>query len=156
MLVGDGPERTALEALAQREGANVYFMGQRSKEEVVKQLHRSHLFVSSSVQLGEQTEGTPTVVMEAMAAGLPVIVTDVGGAKSLVKDGENGFVIPQADQSALIEAIRRLVDNPGLLDEQSRRNVKDSIQFDWRVIGSRVEKVYGSVSPFERAFPGAD
>lgn len=145
MLVGDGPERAVLEALAQRLEANVCFMGQRSKEEVVKHLHRSHLFVSSSVQLGKQTEGTPTAVMEAMAAGLPVVVTDVGGAKSLIKDGENGFVIPQADQLVLIEAIRRFVDNPGLIDEQSRRNVEDSIQFDWKVVGSLVEKVYLSV-----------
>lgn len=143
-LVGDGPDRGKLEKLAQRTGANVRFLGRKSKSGVIRELHQSNLFVSCSVQLGEQTEGTPTVVMEAMAAGLPVIITDVGGAKFIVKDIENGFVIPPGESAALINILERVIDDPLVLAKQSRNNIVESAKFDWNVIGSRINKVYES------------
>jgi len=144
-IVGDGPERLKLEKLAIKNNVDINFAGYCTKEKIAKILCESQLFVSSSVQLKEQTEGTPTVVMEAMAAGLPVIVTDVGGAKALVRDGENGFVIPQADMGMIVECIKKLLDKSELLDEFSKRNASVADRFDWVVIGGRVNEVYRSL-----------
>lgn len=144
-IVGDGPERRMLEKLAIKNNVDINFSGYCSKEEIAKILCKSQLFVSSSVQLKEQTEGTPTVVMEAMAAGLPVIVTDVGGAKALVRDGENGFVIPQANMDMIVDCIKKFLDRSELLGEFSKRNISVADRFDWAVIGGRVNEVYSDL-----------
>jgi glycosyltransferase involved in cell wall biosynthesis len=59
-------------------------------------------------------EGIPRVLMEAMAAGLPVVTTDVSGIASLIADGENGLLVPDASNNALVDAVRSLIKTPAL------------------------------------------
>ena len=66
-------------------------------------------------------------VLEAMAAGLPVVASAVGGVPELVREGETGMLVPPRDSAALAEALRRLVDDPALRDrlgEAGRRRVE--------------------------------
>ena len=86
-IVGDGPLRQSLEQQAASLGLNdtVRFEGQSA--EVSRYLHRAHVFVLSSLW-----EGLPYTIIEAMASGLPVVTTDVGGCRELVIDGETGLV----------------------------------------------------------------
>jgi glycosyltransferase involved in cell wall biosynthesis len=110
-LVGDGPRRRALQHLAamQLPAGRVRFIpGQADLRPLFGQ---SSLLVLSSVE-----EGLPNVVLEGMAAGLPVVATAVGGLAKVVQPGETGWLVPPKDVAALTGAISRL-----LADEAERR-----------------------------------
>lgn len=106
VIVGDGPERSRLEALArQRQLADrVYFAGERSKQETAALMAACDLFV-----LNSSYEGFPHVVLEAMSAGLPVIATAVGGTPELVRQGENGLLIAPDANGTLTKTLMKLV-----------------------------------------------
>ncbi len=108
-LVGDGDQRTHLEQLVAelRLGAHVRFCGFTG--DVRPYLDAANLFVLSSV-----SEGIALTLLEAMAAGLPVVATDVGGNREVVVDGETGFLVPARDPAALAEAMARLLAAPAL------------------------------------------
>lgn len=69
------------------------------------------VFVLSSVP---RSEGVPTVILEAMACGIPVVATDVGAVREVVEDGVTGFVVPPLDPRAIADATLRLLDDPAL------------------------------------------
>lgn len=103
LLAGDGAERPRLEALvaAGSCGDRVRFLGAR--DDVPALLAAADLFV-----LASRNEGMGRAFVEAMAAGLPVIGTDVGGVRTFVRDGENGFLVPPEDPTALARAVSRI------------------------------------------------
>lgn len=106
-LVGDGPDRAALEAQARSLGLSerVRFLGERS--DVDRLLPAMDLFVLSS-----REEGIPNALLEAMAAGRPSIVTDVGGNREVLDDGETGWIVPARDPAALAAAIDLALSDP--------------------------------------------
>jgi glycosyltransferase involved in cell wall biosynthesis len=111
-LVGEGPERAALEALARELGVDrsVHFLGRRG--DIPALLRAADLFVHPSLQ-----EGYSNAVLEAMAAGLPVIATRVGGNVEAVTDRLTGLLVPPADSGALASAMRQLLsDSEGARD----------------------------------------
>ena len=102
-FVGEGPDRAAVAAdVCRHVAGRVELLGARG--DVPELLAAADLFVLSS-----RSEGLPISVLEAMAAGLPVVATDVGGVSELVVDGETGFLVPPADPGALAEAVERLL-----------------------------------------------
>ncbi|ADO68416.1 glycosyltransferase [Stigmatella aurantiaca] len=108
-LVGDGVRRPELEARARALGLAeaVHFLGHRTDVPAV--LRRTTVGILCS-----RHEGLSNAVMEGMAAGLPMVVTDAGGNAELVADGERGFVVPPLSPLALAAAITRLLDEPAL------------------------------------------
>jgi glycosyltransferase involved in cell wall biosynthesis len=107
LLVGGGELENAVREQVAGLGleSRVRFLGIRA--DVADILRASDVFVLSS-----RWEGNPMSVMEAMAAGLPVVSTAVGGVPELVRDGETGLLVPSEDTGALAQAIQALVDNP--------------------------------------------
>lgn len=105
-LVGDGELRPAMEQLARELGiaSHVRFWGVRS--DVADVLNAADIFT-----LPSKYEGNPMSVMEAMAAGLPVVATAVGGVPELIEEGVSGFLTPNENVDALATALQRLVDN---------------------------------------------
>lgn len=105
-LVGDGPERAALEARARDLGLSDHltFAGYRSQAEVAELLGRATALVLPSF-----AEGVPVVLMEAMAARLPVVTTRIAGVPELVEDGVSGLLVPPGDADALRVALARLL-----------------------------------------------
>lgn len=142
VIVGDGPERCELVKIAKRSKKKIVFAGRVEKNELHHYLLASDIFVLPSVSLEGQREGTPTAVMEAMAAGLPVVTTDVGGAKRLIKEGINGFLVPQKDSKAIWIAIEKLISQPSLMRAMGENNKKKARRFDWEQISHQVETVY--------------
>jgi colanic acid/amylovoran biosynthesis glycosyltransferase len=110
-IAGDGPDRLMLVEQARRLGISerVRFLGYQSQAQVRDLLKESDIFVLTSF-----AEGVPVVLMEAMAAGVPVITTRIAGIPELVQDGESGLLIPPGDAGATAAAIRQLADDPSL------------------------------------------
>jgi glycosyltransferase involved in cell wall biosynthesis len=108
LLAGDGSLRDASREYAVRRGVGerVHFLGVRA--EIAEMLSACDLFASSS-----HWEGSPLAVMEAMAAGLPVVATAVGGVPELVADGESGLLVPPGEVRAFAAALANLARDPG-------------------------------------------
>ncbi len=106
-LVGEGPERGALEALCKKFGLQgaVFFLGHR--DDVPALLPGFDLFA-----LASRTEGTSLTLLEAAAAGLPIVATRVGGNPEVVADGETGLLVPAGEPVALADAISGLWTRP--------------------------------------------
>jgi glycosyltransferase involved in cell wall biosynthesis len=107
VLAGDGPLQGRLrqEADTLKIRERVRFLNTR--HDIPDILAASDLFVLSS-----DVEGLPLAVMEAMAAGLPVVATAVGGVPELLTDGREGLIVAPGDADALKAAIARLIDSP--------------------------------------------
>src|SRR5690606_18318108 len=106
-IIGDGPLSAELRAQAHRlelDGV-VEFVGPQAQAGVRAALLRADIFLLPSLQ-----EALPVAIMEAMAAALPVVATDVGGVAELVRDGETGRLVPCADPAALESALIDLID----------------------------------------------
>ena len=116
-LIGDGPERPALEAQIRRLGleGHVAMPGPQPQEQVAVMLRASHVFVMPCRRdrTGDM-DGIPTVFMEALATARPVVSCAVSGVPELVRDGETGLLVPPDDPGALADAITRLAADPAL------------------------------------------
>jgi len=106
VVVGDGPDKSFIESIANRLNLPVTMTGWMKRSKLPHVLSAIDIFVNPSL-----SEGLPISVMEAMAMQKPVIATDVGGTEDLVRDGENGFLFPPCDTSALASAIKKLANN---------------------------------------------
>lgn len=109
LLVGDGPQRPVMEKLTEELGiaGSVRFLGVRN--DVERLLTASDLFMLSSL-----SEGISVTLLEAMAAGLPVAATDVGGNSEVVEEERTGFLSPRQDVQRLAENLWRLLKDPDL------------------------------------------
>jgi glycosyltransferase involved in cell wall biosynthesis len=109
VVVGDGTERTGLEALARELGLDdtVAFWGWRADIENV-------YAAADVVALTSLNEGSPVTLIEAMSCGRPVVATRVGGVPDVVADGESGLLVPPRDPEALANALAALLRDPGL------------------------------------------
>jgi glycosyltransferase involved in cell wall biosynthesis len=117
LIVGDGPERARLEdavAALGEPGTRVHLTGAR--KDVPRLLRALDAFVLSS-----STEGLPLVIPEAMASGLPVVSTAVGGIPGVVEEGETGFLVAAGDGAALAARLERLASEPALVERFGRR-----------------------------------
>jgi len=127
-LVGGGAELQALRTLAHELGLErvVSFLGHR--EDVRSRLDAADIFV-----LPSRSEAFPNAVLEAMAAGLPVIASDVGGVREVVRHAATGLIVPPGDPVALASAICRLMADPPLahgLGDAARTEVTARYSFD--------------------------
>jgi glycosyltransferase involved in cell wall biosynthesis len=106
LVLGDGPERRSLERRADELGiaARVRFLGAGTREDVVTMFR-----AVDAALLTSAWENLPHTVLEALAAGTPVIATAVGGVPEVVLDGENGLLVPAGDVDAIASAIERIV-----------------------------------------------
>lgn len=131
LIVGDGPRRAELEAVAKREGVadRVDFLGHVA--EPLSWLARADVFVQSS-----HFEGTPTAVLEAMACGVPVVATAVGGTPEVVEDGRTGL-LAAPEEGAMAAAIGRMIADRDLR-ERCRTNARAAVEaYDAPVMAAR-------------------
>lgn len=126
VVVGDGPERAALERRAAAAGDRIRFTGHRG--DVRALMAAFDVYVSSSV-----FEGVSLTILEAMAAGRPVVATRVGGTPEVVADGQTGLLVPPRDPLRLAEALLDLSASPQrarALGAAGRLRVCDRFTFD--------------------------
>jgi glycosyltransferase involved in cell wall biosynthesis len=112
-IAGDGPHRETLRAEIRDAGLEdrVELLGQVGEDRVLDLLREADLFALTSFGRGE---AAPVSVMEAMACGLPVICSAIGGTPAMIEDGRDGFLVPQQDVDAIAAALGRLAAEPDL------------------------------------------
>jgi glycosyltransferase involved in cell wall biosynthesis len=116
-IIGDGPDRAALAALIEEAGLHdrVVLTGRMTSDAVARELAEADVLVAPSVPTsGGKREGIPVVLMEAMAAGLPVVASRLSGIPELVTDGTDGLLVPPGDDGAIADALERLAADPAL------------------------------------------
>ncbi len=135
LLVGRGPEETALRALADAlgVGGRVSFAGEQA--DVAPWLARMDVYVQAA-----RLAGVSNSLLEAMATGLPVVATDVGGTAEAVVHGETGLLVPAGDPAAMADALGALLANPGAVETFGRAGrARAEARFGERLMLARVE-----------------
>ena len=122
----------------------VQFPGMLSHDEVLALLARAEVFVMPSVRDAKgNIDGLPIVVLEAMAAGLPVVATDLAGMPLAVESGRTGVLVPEKDPAALAQGLRQVLEDPAegrAMGEAGRRKVGEEL--NWDAIARRHDALY--------------
>lgn len=142
-IVGAGPDEASLHELAAAEGLAgvVRFLGALDRNGVAERYRAADLFT-----LPSSAEAFGNAFAEALASGLPIVGTDVGGIPELVDHGVNGLLVPPGAPAALADAIRTLADDPDRRREMARRNrARAEATLDWAHITTRYLSVYRGV-----------
>jgi glycosyltransferase involved in cell wall biosynthesis len=108
-LVGDGPDRELVERRAHDLGVSRQTLFLGYQREI-----GPYYALFDALVLSSGNEGTPAVAIEALAAGTPVVATDVGGVSDVVSDGVDGLLVAEGDPGALADALERLARDPEL------------------------------------------
>lgn len=145
-IVGDGELRPELARFIKKHKLEdvITLVGWVQQEDLAEYYAKANAFVGPSIEVENGwKEAFGVVFAEASASGLPVVTTDTGGIKDIVKDGVNGLVVPQRNSEAIAEAIVRLQKDPKLCKQLGDRGVTYIAEnFSWDVIGSKYEKVF--------------
>ncbi len=140
IVAGEGPERASLEALARALGARVRFLGHVEGEDRRALLAGADVFVAPSRALGARTEGTPTSVLEALAAGLPIVGARLSGIGENVPD-DAGLLDHPCTPETLARSITRLERDPALRSHFSSGARRASDPFDADRVAARFERL---------------
>jgi glycosyltransferase involved in cell wall biosynthesis len=138
-VVGDGEDRQILEQLTVQRGLEkqVNYVGYKSQAEVRDAMQHTDVFVLPSF-----AEGVPVSLMEAMAAGVPVVTTRIAGISELVDDGVSGYLVPPGDSEELTLKICRLLDQPELRSQfGSAGRAKVEAEFNIHIEANRLHQV---------------
>ena len=139
IIIGDGTERAMLEALSTHLGIqnHVQFGGEVPHEKVLSFMQQADVFVLPSL-----SEGFPMVIIEALACGLPVIASRVGGVPEIITNEANGYLVEAKDTESIADNILVL-----LQDEKLRRKISDNNKqlvkkYTWENVIMKLEKIY--------------
>ena len=137
--MGDGVERARLEELAERLNlkGSIQFAGQVPQESIPRLMHQADVFALSSL-----SESFGIVNLEAMAAGLPIVATNVGGIPDIVEEGVNGYLVNAKNPDELADRILVLLQNDEMREEMSANNREKAELYMWDKVAGTVERIY--------------
>ena len=138
-VVGTGSHRENLDEAASKLGVSdlIRYVGTVPYEELEKAYQFADIFVLTSL-----SEGMPSVILEAMGCGLPIIASDVGGNNELVKEGENGYLIDGDNIDKLAKNLADLINNKNLRQEMGRLSREKALKYGWKNIMDEYNKLY--------------
>ncbi len=153
-LVGDGPNREALEELSARLELEdrVHFAGPVGQDVI-----KAHYETATVFCLPSFSEGVPTVLMEAMACGRPVVTTAIAGVRELVRDGETGVLVSPGRADELADALEMLLDDEPMcrrLGEAGRGHVADFYDIDTN--GRQLAELFATLLDWPHLAAGAN
>jgi len=141
IFAGEGPDKTKLELLCCTNGLikQVKFLGYIDDEQKVNFLAQGDIFLFPS----HLCEGIPYSLLEAMAAGLPVITTPVGAIPEIIKDGKHGILVPPERPEKLAESIIRLLKNKRLRVKMAKYNRNTAeLKYDIKIVCEKFRQLY--------------
>lgn len=139
VLIGYGYEKEKIKKLVKNLNlSNVDFKEIKERRELIKEYKSSHLFVLPST-----SEGLPLTLLEAQAAGLPIVATNVGGIPEVVKNGENGILVPPRKPQLLANAIINALGDKKTFGENAFKNAQRFC--NWEEIAKDTLKVYKNI-----------
>ena len=138
VVVGEGPERSAVEALPAEVRDRVVLVGAVANVDLPPYSAACELYLGPAV--GGESFGI--VLVEAMAAGLPVVASRIPGYTEVVRDGVDGLLVPPRDAEALAAAIARVLDDRVLAERLTEAGRQRARTFDWSVVGARLLELY--------------
>jgi glycosyltransferase involved in cell wall biosynthesis len=147
-VIGDGPMRPHLEEQARELGIadQVEFTGWLPFDQVPGEMQLADVFV-----LPSNVEGMPLVLLQAMAAGLPVVATQVPGSVDLVEPQQNGLLVPPKDPLALAQALTALCCDAALREAMGRHSREIALKLDWSEIARAYLDAYRAVIATSKA-----
>lgn len=142
IVAGDGTARASLEALAvELQLRQVEFVGRTPHEQMGALYDRADIYLNSS-----NIDNMPLSILEAFAAGLPVVTTDAGGIPFVVRDRENGLMVPRDDHVAMAASIVRLLREPSLAARLASTARDECLsKYVWPAVRGEWERVYQAV-----------
>ncbi|CAL65567.1 glycosyltransferase family 4 protein [Christiangramia forsetii] len=125
-----GPEKDGslekIKQISEDRNLNIRFKGKLTKPEWTKLSKEYDIFINTTL-----IDNTPVSVIEAMALGLPVVSTNVGGIPYLISDEENGLLVKPQDSREMVNAIKKLLEHPKLAEKLSYKGRLTAEKFDW-------------------------
>jgi len=143
VIVGDGPERVFLKKLAEKLNVHKYimFVGRVKHEKIPLYMLNSDIFVLPSLY-----EGLPNVLIEALAMGLPVVATSVGGVPEIIQDDVNGYLVEPKSVRGLADKICKLLLDDKKRGEIRNNNLKKAKFLSWSSVAKKIEKIYREIT----------
>jgi phosphatidylinositol alpha-mannosyltransferase len=141
VVAGDGRDRDAVGLLSVRDRGRVVMLGTVPNRDLPPYHAAADVFVAPALD----QESFGIVLVEAMAAGVPVVASDIPGYREVVRDGIDGLLVPRGDPNALAIAIRRVLEDSDLATGLSRAGRERAGEFSWEVVAPRIESVYRRV-----------
>ena len=147
-IAGSGPERAALEDLARSLNldAAVHFTGRVENEDMPALYRSADVMINPSL-----ADNMPISVLEALASGVPVVSTNVGGVPFLVEDGRTALLFPPRDPEAMAQALIQVLTTPDLARRLSEAGLASVQQYTWQCVRERLFGVYGQLCVIETA-----
>ncbi|WP_432377738.1 glycosyltransferase family 4 protein [Duganella sp. P38] len=151
VVAGSGPEHEALQALAAQLGiaAAVHFTGRVSNAEMAGLYRAADIMLNPSL-----VDNMPNSVLEALASGVAVVSTNVGGVPYLVQHGETALLVPPADPPAMAAAMLRLLEEPALAGRLRAAGLQMVRQFTWQQVRPRLLAAYQQALANHAGQPG--
>ncbi len=149
IIVGDGPEKVSLVRQSQQLGISrsIIFAGSIPNQGLPPFYKAADVFILPSiVDSSGDTEGLGVVLLEAIAAGTPVVASNVGGIPDVIISNRTGLLVEQKNPDQLAAAIARLLDNPSLrkkLSAAARKHIANN--YSWETVAGKFYSVYSSI-----------
>lgn len=141
LVIGDGSQRDAIDQLPPAVRARVEMLGRVDDARLASYLRAADIYLGPA--LGGESFGI--VLAEAMAAGLPIVASNISGYRDVARDGQESLLVPPGDDAALAAAAARLLADPDLARALGTRGAARAREFDWEVVTDQVEGVYRAV-----------
>lgn len=150
-VAGSGPERANLEALTRGLGLDdaITFTGRLDNKEIASLYRTASVMINPS-----RVDNMPISILEALASGVPVVSTNVGGIPYLVESGITALLVPPEEPKAMAEAVLHILDEPAFAQRLIRAGLETVLAYSWPNVRDRWMAVYETVLHGPGAWPG--